>query len=391
MLSRKLFILLVFCVFLPWVSCAGGDEGDLAEKEYEAIANSGALGEDLISALEDFEIRHRDHFDSKVDLGIYYLAVGETDRARDYLRRAERILLAGSASPGKKGYDAVMYGALAQVCLVREEHQEALEYIDLAIGADGENKKNYRFLKGHILIARQEYQAALEIFDELLANTAGDANILKAGGVSGDAAVNKAGDSNADGAGEDELRAYMFLLAQAERPVEAAAALDRYFLTGAFFPGLGRFGAAVYRAAGEMEKAACAAYLEEEYRSGYGEFQDSPPGAFDSLIEEMIPPSAAGGEGEIHFAAEYLGLKNLIDGGENLTKEQFLSLVELEPYFRMFPSFYWYLWLGAKLAYPEDRQYFDYFSAALQKIIALDKEGPFAKRAWAELTRLMGY
>jgi hypothetical protein len=361
--ARKLFILLGLCGFLPWISCAGGDEGDLGEKEYGEIANSGAL--------EDFEIRHSGHFDSKVDLGIYYLAIGETDRARDYLRRAERILLDGSASPGKKGYDAVMYGAL--------------EYIDRAIGADGEQRKRYRFLKGHILVARQEYRAALEIFDELLANTAGDANTLNAGDDS-DTAL------NSDGAGEAEMRAYMFLLAQAERTVEAAAALDRYFLTGAFFPGLGYFAASVYRALGKTEKAAYAAYLEEEYRSGYGEFQDSGAGGFESPspIEE-IPLSGAGEEGELHFAAEYLRLKGLINGGENFTKEQFLRLVELEHYFRLFPSFYWHLWLGVKLAYPEDRQYFDYFSAALRKIIALDKDGPFAKRAWAELTLLMGY
>jgi hypothetical protein len=93
---------------------------------------------------------------------------------------------------------------------------------------------------------------------------------------------------------------------------------------------------------------------------------------------------------EPYFAAEYVALKNLLDGGgaETFTAQEFLRLVELEPYFRLFPSFYWNLWQGARLAYPED---YRYFSTALQKIIALDKEGPFARRAWEELTRLMGY
>ena len=83
----------------------------------------GALGEELIAALEDFEIRHGGHFDSKLDLGVYYLALGETERARDYLRRAERILLDGGEKTlsRKEAYAAALYGALAQACLVREE------------------------------------------------------------------------------------------------------------------------------------------------------------------------------------------------------------------------------------------------------------------------------
>jgi hypothetical protein len=234
-------------------------------------------------------------------------------------------------------------------------------------------------LKGRILIARREYQAALEIFDEFLAH-----GTDTGGAVKSDTAIS-------DGAGEEELRAYMFLLAQAERPVEAAAVLDRYFLTGAFFPGLGYFGAAVYRAAGEMGKAAYAGFLEEEYRSGYGEFQESGAGGFEVLAGEPIPvPDEGWGEKETreYFAAEYLRLKNLISDGKNFSKADFLRMMGLESCFRLFPSFYWYLWLGARLAYPDDYQY---FSATLQKIIALDKNGPFARGAWEELTRLMGY
>ncbi|MDR2747209.1 MAG: hypothetical protein LBB77_07150 [Treponema sp.] len=415
-LPQGLCVLLFLCGFLPWVSCAGKDGAE--EKEYGEIVNSGLRGGELISALEDFEIRHGGHFDSKLDLGIYYLAAGETDRAREYLRRAERIFLDGAGRPvssGKEGYAGLMYGALAQVCLVRGEYQEALDYIDRAIGEKGGNKTSFHFLKGHILITGHEYGAALEIFDGLIG--AGGAavgsntvvNSYAAAGSGTTTGGNTVTDSVAaldggnDGAGEEELRAYMFLLAQAERPVEAAAVLDRYLLTGAFFPGLGYFGAALYRTAGDMEKAAWAAYLEEEYRSGYGELQNSQSGGFESLMGEISLPGAGGteagrpGGGKIetgggHFAAEYIRLKNLISGGNsaegNFTKDEFLRLTGLEPYFRLFPSFYWQLWLGARLAYPDD---YRYFSAALQKIIVLDKDGPFARKAWEELTRLMGY
>jgi hypothetical protein len=379
-LSPKLFILLGLAALLPWISCTGGEEG-----EYEEIVNSGAQGTELISALEDFEIRHGGHFYSKLDLGIYYLAAGETDRARDYLRRAERILPApGSLSPGKENSAALLYGALAQVCLMRKDYQGALDYADKAVGADRENRKSYRFLRGHVLIARQEYPAALEAFDALLTGAGGTAE--DGAGTAGISAKEAA-----DGDEAEELRAYMFLLAQAERSAEAAAALDRYFRTGAFFPGLGWFAAAVYRAAGEMEKAACAVYLEEEYRSGYRELQD--PRGFEALAEttpdgEDRGSGDAGKTGAGYFAAEYFELKNLIKGAGNFSKDEFLRLVNLEPYFRLFPSFYWNLWQGARRAYPED---YRYFSTALQKIITLDKDGPFARGAWEELTRLMGY
>jgi tetratricopeptide (TPR) repeat protein len=386
-LSRKLFILLSLAGFLPWAACAGGAGETRGEKEYGEIVNSGVRGEDMISALEDFEIRHGGHFYSKLDLGIYYLAAGETDRARDYLRRAEGLLPdTGKPPSGKENGAAVLYGALAQICRIRQDYQGALDYADRAIGEDRENRRSYRFLKGHVLIARREYPAALEIFDGLLGSAA-------AGNTAGSDITNSnTAGSNDDEAGAEELLAYMFLLAQAERPAEAAAALDRYFKTGAFFPGLGWFGAAVYRAAGEMEKAACAAYLEGEYRSGYGELQNPEHSGFEALEEMIQPPGGEEGgtvkAGGNYFAAEYFELKDLINGSGNFTSGEFLRLVNLEPYFRLFPSFYWNLWQGARRAYPEG---YRYFSTALQKIIALDKDSPFAKGAWEELTRLMGY
>jgi tetratricopeptide (TPR) repeat protein len=369
-MTRKLFGLPGLAIFFLWSSCAL-EKNDGGE-EYRDIFNAGTAGEELIAALEDFEIRHSGHFDSKVDLGVYYLAAGERGRARDYLRRAERVLRNGGAEGAGDGKAAALYGALGQLGLINRDYEEALDYADLAIGAEGGNK-SYRFLKGHILIARKEYGAALAIFDEAMAG--------------------------ADDAGADDIRAYMFLLAQAERPADAAAVLDQYLQTGGFFPGLGYFGAMIYRAAGEMEKAAYAAYLEREYRSGYKDLEE-PAGGGLGLLGEIPEITEApghiplGGEGreapEGLFAAEYLFLKGLIDGRSagNFGIEEFRRLAELEPYFRLFPSFYWLLWKGARMAYPEDHQY---FSSALRKIITLDKDGPFARGAWEELTRLMGY
>jgi tetratricopeptide (TPR) repeat protein len=245
-----------------------------------------------------------------------------------------------------------MYGDLGRLSLSQGDYQKAQEYADKAIGADGGNS-SYRLLKGHILIALNEYSGALEIFDGLFAG------------------------GDFEGAEAEDLRAYLLLLAQAERPQEAAAVLERYFETGAYFPDLGYLAAAIYGVLGETEKAGLAVFLEEEYRSGYGALEGGP-------LPELTAQLSLGTD---FFVREYLYLKGLIEKN-SITELQFRRYMELEGYFRLFPSFYWNFWQGAQFLYPGSYQD---FAPVLQKIIALDREGPFAKTAWEELTRLMGY
>jgi hypothetical protein len=362
-MTRKALILLGLAGLPLWISCGGENP---AATEYSRIKNLELPGENAAALLEEFELRWPGHFDSKVDLGTYYLALGETERAKSYLRRAEAALGDREGRPGRKkpgGAPAqdpknipIMYGALGQLHLSQGDYEKALEYTDKAIEAGGEGNQGYRFQKGHILAARKEYARALEVFDGLL---------REGGENSGESPEAKA----------EDLRAYLFLLAHMERSAEAAAVLDRYFETGAFFPSLGTFAATVYQAAGKPEMAAYALYLEQEYRSGY---------------EAAAPGDEPGGlpaSGYNFFAAEYLSIKNRIQNGA-LSEDQYRRYLELEPYFRLFPSYYWNLWLGARLLFPENCRN---FAPALQKIIALDKDGPFAAEAWKELTRLLGY
>ncbi|MDR1025622.1 MAG: tetratricopeptide repeat protein [Treponema sp.] len=398
-MTRIVLFLVSLTAFLPWTSCGGESK---AIREYGEIRDGELRGEALIAALEDFEVRYPGHFDSKVDLGIYYLARGEEGRARDYLRRAEIIAErtpgAGAGEKSRAGNSdplPVMYGALGQIYLNQQDYRRALDYAEKAIGYAGDDAGIYRSLKAHILIAQQEYAGALEIFDGLFAaGEPGEPDGLgKQGETGGFAAVDRAdragwadpaggtdGADWADPAGDDsrteDILAYLFLLAQAERSADAVLILNRYFETGAFFPNLGTFAAMVYRTAGETERAAYAVYLEQEYRSGYGE------GEPENRNAAGIP--APGGN---FFAGEYLALKDQIRRG-SLSEEQFIRYIELESYFRLFPSYYWNLWLGARLVYPET---YANFALALQKIIALDREGPFAREAWKELTFLFGY
>jgi hypothetical protein len=371
-MTRILTILLGLTALLPWVSC-GGTAG--AAREYAGLRDGEKRGEELVAALEDFELRHPEHFYSKVDLGTYYLALGEEGRAGDYLRRAEALaerargegeLKKFRDGGGEQGgnYLSILYGALGSIYLSRGEGNRALEYAERAIEQAGERAGTYRLLKAQILIKRGDYEGALEIFD----------------GVLSPAMAGAPTEAGAEAAGTSEdLLAYLYLLARAERPADAAALLDRYFETGAFFPGLGTFAALVYRAAGDRERAAYAEYLEGEYGAGYaggGSGEGGNPPA-----PEAVP---AGGD---FFAGEYLALKEEIDRG-SLSEARFRRYLELEPYFRLFPSYYWNLWLGARLVYPERREE---FVPALQKIIALDRDGPYAPEAWRALGSLLGF
>ncbi|MDR2375749.1 MAG: hypothetical protein LBD96_04840 [Treponema sp.] len=350
-MTQFLMIFLGLTALLP--SCGGGSK---AAEEYDKLRNGNLAGEELVLALEDFELRYPEHLYIKVDLGTYYLAKGEEGRAWDYLRRAQTIAgqnpVRENFLDGDENYLSIMYGALGQICLNRGEYDQALEYAEQAIESAGENAEAYRSLKGHILIALQDYAGALDIFDGVFSGNAPGFTV---------------------DTGAQDILAYLLLLTQAERSADAVAVLNRYFQTGAFFPSLGIFAAAVYRSAGEMERAAYAIYLEEEYRAGYGEGEDRRL--------EVPPP---GGD---FFAGEYLAIKEEINRG-SLSEDQFRRYIELESYFRLFPSYYWNLWLGARLLYPES---YGNFAAVLQKIISLDNDGPFAKQAWQELGALFGY
>jgi tetratricopeptide (TPR) repeat protein len=286
-------------------------------------------------------------------MGVLLWASCGGEKAAEITEKAEKDA-EGENIPG-------MYASLGRLNLSQGDYPKALEYADKALDVDKENT-SYRLLKGHVLIALNEYTGALEIFDRLFTK---DANYLEEPGV-------------------EDLRAYLLLLAQAERPGEAAAILERYFETGAYFPGLGYLAAAIYRAAGETEKAGFAALLEGEYRSGYGALEDVPLG--DAFTAGFTPAKGPPAETDF-FVREYLYCKELI-GNNSISEFQFRRYVELEPYFRLFPSYYWNFWQGACFLYPGTYQN---FTPVLQKIITLDREGPFAKEAWEELTRLMGY
>jgi tetratricopeptide (TPR) repeat protein len=276
--------------------------------------------------------------------------------------------------------------------LIRGEYAQALEYAEKAIAIDREERPGPLFLKGHILIAREEDEKALEFL----------AGLFK---------------TRREEAGPEDIRAYMYLLARAGRAAEAAEMTDLFFEKGSYFPGLGFFASSVYESTGETDKAVLAAFLDYEYYSGFSGADDGTflqnIGALEERLEARSleeggnagigakavqplrllrslydPETSVPADYEApFFAGDYILCKRKIREG-SFTEADFSRYLSLEPYFRSFPSYYWNLWQGALLI--NEKPPAEYL-AALEKVIALDREGIYAKPAWGELTRFLGF
>ncbi|GHV89511.1 hypothetical protein AGMMS50268_00140 [Spirochaetia bacterium] len=375
--AAKVFILILFTLGL--VSGCGRNS---MEAEYEAIRDSGLTGEALLGKLSEFELRNMGHFSSKVDLGGYYFLSGDIERGADYFRRAEALVKQAPADEDTQKNITIMYGTLAQIHSIRGEYDIALGYAEKAARDDTEQGLPYGYLRGHILLEKGEHEKALEVFDPLFK-------------------------SHADRASPDNIRAYMYLLGVSDRPAEAAAMADLYFEKGPYFPGLGLFASSVYEAAGEQEKAVYAAFLDYEYQCGYRKMdhtlflknletlenrfasQNRPIAGAINLVRSLYDASALPfiPKEASFFAEEYIILKEKILEG-TLGAEDFSRYLDLEHYFSSFPVYYWNLWQGVSNLKGYTKA--SYLSA-LERIIALDKDGVYAQGAWNELSKTLGF
>jgi hypothetical protein len=353
-------------------------------KEYEQIKNSGLTGEALLNTLTEFELRNTGHFSSKVDLGGYYLLSGDLERAKDYFRRAEGLKPKAPGDEETRKNICLLYGSLARIGLLQKDYAKANEYVKEAVAFDAVESRKYQFLEGHILIAQNQNAEALEIFDALYRTQAELMNM-------------------------EDIRAYMYLLADAKRNTECAGIVDLYFEKGRFFSGLGLFASSVYEAAGDGKKAVLAAFLEYEYYSSYNDADDKHfVNNLDALKQQL---AAAGKQAETEkvlrlvqslydgsaeaayqpvssfFAEEYIILKKKIQN-RTMNNEDFNKYLILEPYFSQFPVYYWNIWQVVTDSAPLSRPN---YLPVLEKIIALDKSGKYARLAWAELSNVMGF
>jgi tetratricopeptide (TPR) repeat protein len=385
-MRNSLYFFIILCIFLNAACKSGAKDLDKMNLEYEQITNSEKSGRELYEALSVFERNNMAHFNSKIDLGGANLLNGDYTLAKDYFLRAEAVLSnAGDDEMSQKNI-AILYRSLARISLIENKYTDALNYADKAISADKWNYVEYQFLKAHILTALNRKEEALVIFDDFYPENMEAMTAL-------------------------DLRAYMYLLAGNDRPRDTARALDQYFTKGLYFPGLGLFASTVYEKNSEIEKSILSAFLDYEY---YASYNASNPADFlknlDTLEKQLLkenkieagryalnllrglyttsiaaPEAKMYGEG--FFIEDYVIIrsriqKHAVDIGD------FNRFIVLEPFFSRFPVYYWNVWQAVLQLDPYSREN---FVRVLEKIIALDKTGVYAKSAWDEISKVMGY
>jgi tetratricopeptide (TPR) repeat protein len=382
----RLYFFIILCMFFN-ASCKFDIKNlNKMNLEYEQITNSGKSGRELYEALSVFERNNMARFNSKIDLGGVNLLTGGYTLAKDYFLRAEAVLSnAGNDEASQKNI-VILYGSLARISLIEGGYIDALEYVDKAVYADKWNDAQYQFLKAHILTALNRNEEALLIFDRFYPENTEAMTAL-------------------------DLRAYMYLLAGNDRTRETALALDQYLAKGSFFPGLGVFASTVYEKNNEIKKSILSAFLDYEY---YASYKESKPADFlknlDTLEKRLLTENKiTGGRYALNllrglytasiaapsaetrdqgfFIEDYVIIrsriqKRAVDAGD------FNRFILLEPFFSQFPVYYWNVWQAVLRLDPDSRVN---FVRVLEKIIALDKTGVYAKRAWDETAKLMGY
>ncbi|MDR0443079.1 MAG: tetratricopeptide repeat protein [Treponema sp.] len=352
------------------------------EKEYNNIKNSGKPPEEFINALADFERKYPEHFESKIVLASFYAAQKNIEKAKDYLLRAEAVVK--KASRADEQNIATMYGLLGKIYRLENNHAQAMVYAEKAIASSKKHGPQYLFLKAQVLGAQGKTGEALALFDSLFVTMR-------------------------DEMASDDIWSYAYFLAQDKRMADASMMLDLFFEKGSYFAGFGVFASSVYEAAGDYRKAIFCNFLEYDYHSGYAEADDMRFLSNIDTAEKAVSSQGKGMETRASFqlvrscynnsipipsdgmpvfaASTYAGLRSKINR-RLITGEEFNELLKLEPFFSGFPTYYWSVWQAAEQLSPSGRAD---FVSVLQKIIALDKSGPYARIAWNTISEMMGF
>ena len=352
----------IIVLFLSVVLCSCASKG---MKEYDDIKNANETPIIVMNNIYNFELQNPDHFLSKLDLARYFILLGNYEESERYLIRAEGVI----NKIGKRGIAnediAALYGCLAVVNLADQNLQTAWDYTQKAYKIPKAGKY-YGYLAGRVLASLGRKEEAIQYFDKTYA--------LYPEQISG-----------------EELRAYMYLAADANDWQKCMNLLELYFEKGLYFPNLGLFASGVYEKNGRFVKSIYAAYLDYEYQSGLGGADDA---AFvrnlhnlkttiitegkgkdaEDAVDIIIGLYDTSGSGENTIAGEtdffpykYIMLKKKAEYA-SWDEEDFQEYITLEKYFASFPGYYWMLWEEVQSGrYGEVKQWIP----ILEKIILL--------------------
>ena len=372
-MKKSLFLFLVISMSV-FNSCSKGDS-------YLQLKESNLEGEALLRELNRFEKEHTEDFRSKIDLANYFIVVGDYNTCYEYLLRAESVIKNCPKGAEEKKYKTLLYGMRAQIELYSGNYESAHSYVDKAIELDKKANLKYNYTKAQIYVAQDDKEKALELFDKTYEAIPNELT-------------------------SDDKRAYMYLLADAERFERCKLILEDFLDDGVYFFGLGTFASGVYEKNSEYEKALLSSYYDYEY---YSCFHGLDKSAFfarlDSIVVGIKPPeklfqikdaiefvkSRVDQSSENKYTAEFfparfITLSNKIRDGK-FTSLDVQNFLDLEIYFSNFPSYYWNAW-NAFCQVDESKK--KSYIPLLNKVVILGENNIYRESAKCELGKLAG-
>lgn len=326
-------------IFLAVITMTACRESEMS-KAYQKIKDSKLTGQELFAKVSDFELTHPGHFQSKVDLAVYYLLTGNYTSGLQYLKRAEAVLPAASKKDATPESKAAFYAAYASAYLAAGNTEDAWNYISKARSIK-KYGNTYGYLAARILLTRGKKSEALETMDKTYAAVPG--NITS-----------------------DDIRTYMYLLADTGRYDDCSRLTDLFFEKGKYFPDLGLFASTVYEKTGQLKKSVYSAFLDYEYESCFGRADDRHFLENLATVEKTITGKTGYQEGikalrcvrslyndspfpdddTDFFVYQYIRAKKKLRTAP-LSANELTDYMKLEKYFSEFPVYYWNVWLSA--------------------------------------------
>jgi tetratricopeptide (TPR) repeat protein len=365
-------------------SCGNDDAAFLSD--YSSLNGFGA-GDKLLTGLLVLDQKHPNRLVVKAELGGLLLAAGNFEAAAIYLESGEAL----ARTSGDRRTKNLLYSEIAELSYRTGKHAKAVAFSDRVLSSSREKPLPVLFTRAKALAAGGRKKEALADLDS-------GWNELR------------------EVMGQEDLRLYWTLLADAGRAAEALTALDEYERRYAYQPGIGLIESALFEKGNRIEESLVCAFKELEYQLGQGNIEEAVVvSKLDALRGKLMGKGragerAAGLDGalilfsmgrwaEADAAFSRYGTPPRLPFGRYLrlsTRLEALSAGDadlaayegLEPYLKSFSDYYYHLWRGMKNAKVS-------FNAApakriLERCILLSLQTPHSRESREELGRLLG-
>jgi len=367
---KKILLLVLTSSVALLAVCKDNDKG---YAEYLIIKGSNKEGRELLQSMIDFEAAHPENFESKVDLGNFYLVTQDFEQANHYLQSAESVVKNAANTKESKTLTGILYGSLASLRFAEKNLDEALKYAKLAAKYDS-TKPEYDYLMAQILYVKGDNGNALKQFE---------------------AAYKKAPEKIES----QNLTAMIKLYSDKGQFSKARDFLDLYYTKGTYYPGWGMIASKIYEETNSNGRSLLCAYIDIEHYSdiydyGVNETQKEikkieselrQSGRYEdvkddfALLCSLSDPAVnsqkagsreyTGASGDDFFIRDYFIICGKINSG-NCGLNDINQYLSYEPFFKNSCLYYLNVWKGLTQLDPGNKK--DYIPV-LERILTLDR------------------